>query len=79
MSRPLIFARHVEAEDTKVWKPMSAALNGKPNTALLIRYFEEIGGGTRLAMPKTICAPNTSSLKPSSGATEGDPDYGVLG
>ena len=33
--------------------------------------FWSIGGATRLAMPKTICAPDTSSLKPSSGATEG--------
>ena len=30
-------------------------------------------------MPKTICAPDTSSLKPGSGATEGVLDYGVLG
>ena len=29
------------------------------------------GKGTRLAMPRTICAPDTSSLKPGSGATEG--------
>ena len=29
--------------------------------------FGVFGGGTRLAMPKTICA----SLKPGSGATEG--------
>ena len=29
------------------------------------------GEGTRLAMPKTISAPNTSSFKPGSGATEG--------
>ena len=34
---------------------------------------------TRLAIPKTICAPDSSSLKPSSGATEGVLDYGVLG
>ena len=27
--------------------------------------------GTRLAMPKTICASDSSSLKPGSGATEG--------
>ena len=33
--------------------------------------FGVFGGGTRLAMPKTICAPDTSSLKPGSGATEG--------
>ena len=30
-------------------------------------------------MPKTIYAPDTSSLKTSSGATEGVLDYGVLG
>ena len=35
--------------------------------------------GTCLAMPKTTCAPNTSSLKPGSGATQGVLDYGVLG
>ena len=34
-------------------------------------YFGVFGAGTRLAMPKTICAPDTSSLKPGSGATEG--------
>ena len=34
-------------------------------------YFGVFGGGTRLAMPKTICAPDTSSLKPGLGATEG--------
>ena len=34
-------------------------------------YFEVFGGGTRLAMPKTICMLDTSSLKPGSGATEG--------
>ena len=33
--------------------------------------FGVFGGGTHLAMPKTICAPDTSSLKPGSGATEG--------
>ena len=30
-----------------------------------------VGEGTRLAMPKTICAPDALSLKPGSGATEG--------
>ena len=34
-------------------------------------YFEVFGGGTRLAMPKTISVPDTSSLKPGSGATKG--------
>ena len=34
-------------------------------------FYEGLGGGTRLAMPKTICVPDSSSLKPGSGATEG--------
>ena len=34
-------------------------------------YFGVFVGGTRLAMPKTICAPDTLSLKPGSGATKG--------
>ena len=29
-------------------------------------------------MPKTICAPDSLSLKPGSGATEGVLDHGVL-
>ena len=71
MPRLLAFARHVEAETIKVQKSMSVTLNGEPDTALYDRYFEEFGGGTRLAMPKTIYALGSSSLKPSSGATEG--------
>ena len=39
-------------------------------------YFGVFGEGTRLAMPKTICAPDSSSLKPSSGDTEGSPGLG---
>ena len=34
-------------------------------------YFGVFREGTRLAMPKTIYAPDSSSLKPGSGATEG--------
>ena len=34
-------------------------------------FYEVLGGGTRLAMPKTIYTPDSSSLKPGSGATEG--------
>ena len=34
-------------------------------------YFEVFREGTRLGVPKTICAPDSSSLKPGSGATEG--------
>ena len=34
-------------------------------------YFEVFGEGIRLAIPKTICERDSSSLKPGSGATEG--------
>ena len=44
----------------------------EPDTILVFKIFYGIfGGRTRLAMPKTICVPDSSSLKPGSGATEG--------
>ena len=44
----------------------------EPNTILVFKiYFEVFGEGTRLAMPKKICVPDSLSLKPGSGATEG--------
>ena len=44
----------------------------EPDTILVFKIFYGVfEGGTRLAMPKTIYAPDTSSLKPGSGATEG--------
>ena len=44
----------------------------EPYTILVFNIFYEVfGGGTRLAMPKTICAPDSSSLKLGLGATEG--------
>ena len=44
----------------------------EPDTILVFNIFYEVfGGGTHLAMPKKICAPDSSSLKPGSGATEG--------
>ena len=79
MPRLLAFARHAEAETVKVQKPMSITLNGEPGTAIYNKYFEKFGEGTHLAMLKTICAPDSSSLKPGSGATEGVRDEGVLG
>ena len=52
----------------------------EPDTILVFKiYFGVFGEGTRLAMSKTICAPDSSSLKPDSGATEGVLDYGVSG
>ena len=44
----------------------------EPDMILVFKIFYEVfGGRTRLGMPKTICAPDSSSLKPGSGATEG--------
>ena len=38
MPRLLAFARHMETDIIKAQKPMSATLNGKPNTAHHNRY-----------------------------------------
>ena len=47
----------------------------EPDTVLVFGiYLGVFGDGTRLAMPKTIYTPDSSSLKPGSGATEGVPD-----
>ena len=44
----------------------------EPDTILVFEIFYGVfGGRTRLAMPKTVCAPDSLSLKPGSGATEG--------
>ena len=44
----------------------------EPDTILVFKIFYGVfGEGTRLAMPKTIYALDSSSLKPGSGATEG--------
>ena len=44
----------------------------EPDTILVFKiFFGVFGEGTRVAMPKTICAPDSSSLKPDSGANEG--------
>ena len=52
----------------------------KLDTILVFKIFYGVfGGGTRLPMPKTICALDSSSLKPGSGATKGVLDKGVLG
>ena len=44
----------------------------EPDMILVFKiYLGVFGEGTRLAMPKTTCAPDSLSLKPGSGATEG--------
>ena len=52
----------------------------EPDMVLLFGiYLGVFGDGTRLAMPKTIYTPDSSSLKPGSGATEGVLYKGVSG
>ena len=52
----------------------------EPDMILILKiYFGVFGEETRLAMPKTIYAPDSLSLKPGSGATNGVMDKGVLG
>ena len=52
----------------------------QPYTVLMFGInFGVFGGGTRLAIPKTIYTPDSSSLKPGLGATEGVLDKGVSG
>ena len=47
----------------------------EPDTILVFKIFYGVfGEGTRLAMPQIICVPDSSSFKPSSGATKGVPD-----
>ena len=47
----------------------------EPDTIFVFKIsYEVLGGGTRLAMPKTICVSDSSALKPGSGDTEGVPD-----
>ena len=42
------------------------------DTILVFKIFYGVfGEGTRLAMPKTICAPDSTSLKPGLGDTKG--------
>ena len=52
----------------------------EPDTVLVFGiYIGVFGDGTRLAMPKTIHVPDSSSLKPGLGATEGVLDKVVSG
>ena len=52
----------------------------EPDTVLVFGIsFGVFEGGTRLAMSKTIYAPDSSSLKSGSGATEGVLDKVVSG
>ena len=44
----------------------------EPDRILVFNIFYGVfREGTHLAMPKTICVSDSSSLKPGSGATEG--------
>ena len=71
-----VISRNTSADRTCVNIILSTVECGiyfaEPDTILVFKIFYELfRGGTRLAMPKTICASDSSSLKPGSGATEG--------
>ena len=53
------------------WQYVETYFAESDTTFVFKIFYEVLGGGTRLAMPKTICVPDSSSLKPGSGATEG--------
>ena len=72
----LAFVRHVEDGHYWAWKPRSAIFT---RSRMPFKQVHRIRRRTRRAMPKTIYAPDSSSLKPGSGATEGVLDYGVSG
>ena len=54
-----------------LWQYVETYFAEPDTTFVFTSFYEVLGGGTRLAMPKTIYAPDSSSLKPGSGATEG--------
>ena len=57
-----------------LWQYVETYFAEKDTIFVFKIFYEVLGGGTRLAMPKTICTLDSSSLKPGSGATEGVPD-----
>ena len=59
---------------------MCGAYFAEPDTFFVFEgCFGVFREGNRLAMPKTICVSDSSSLKPGLGATEGVLDKGVSG
>ena len=76
-------SRDARARQTKIASKsdlyhMKIILQIRTRSMCSINHFGELGGGTHLAMPKTIL-PDSSSLKPGSGATEGVLDKGCPG
>ena len=77
----------MEAEATVAHKLKGMIFNVKPKTedqrcrseySPLDQMLGDLRRRNRLAMPKTVCASDTSSLKPGLGASEGVLDEGVL-
>ena len=59
---------------TRGEEPLLGAEAKERNIYKKLDFIQQVHGiwrRTRLAMPKTICAPDSSSLKPGLGATEG--------
>ena len=79
LPRLLIFARHVEMVITEALKPRSTTLIGDRTLFVVTGTLEYSEKEPALQCRRQYCVPDSSSLKPGSGATEGVPDKGVFG
>ena len=79
MPRLLAFARHVEMVIIETLKPRSTTLMRCWTLFIMMGTLEYSEEEPALQCRKQDCAPDSSSLKPGSGATEGVLDKGVSG
>ena len=71
MPRLLAFARHVEMVIIEAQKPRSTTLMGSRTLFVVTGILEYSEMEPALQRRRQDCAPDSSSLKPGSGATEG--------
>ena len=71
MPRLLAFARHVEMVIIETLKPRSTTLMRCQTLFIMMGTLEYSEEEPALQCQKQDCAPDSSSLKPGSGATEG--------
>ena len=71
MPRLLAFARHVEMVITEALKPRSTTLIGGQTLFVVTGTLEYSEKEPALQCRRQYCEPDSLSLKPGSGATEG--------
>ena len=79
MPRLFAFARRVEMVIIETLKPRSTTLMGRRTLFVVTGTLEYSEMEPVLQCQRQDCAPDSSSLKPGSGATEGVLDKGVSG